>query len=158
MREVQRDREAVVIEPWMREAAEHIHKLRMGSLEVQFKMGLGATHPNLSNTEQSQMAQQLTIDAIARVLATHAPDSATVPIGPGDVVQFKVAYTPPGYILQFDEHSTMFNSAEVVIVDAVQMGGAVVEGLDHDPIPFDLLTRIGRAVCWPDGSKVEEGK
>jgi len=96
------------------------------------------------------------IKEAADIIARHAPAEPTA-IGPGDVVQFKVAYTPPGYALQFDEHSTMFNAAEVVIVDAVQMGGAVVEGLDHDPIPFDVLTRIGRAEYWPDGSLVKGG-
>ena len=94
---------------------------------------------------------------LAEIIAKHAPAQDQA-IGPGDVVQFKVAYTPPGYALQFDEHSTMFNAAEVVIVHAVQMGGAVVEGLDHDPIPFDVLTRIGRAKYWPDGSLVGGGE
>jgi len=145
------------IEPWMVAAAEHIHKLRMGSLEVQFKMGLGATHPNLSNTEQSQMAQQLTIDAIARVLATHAPDPASVPIGPGDVVQFKVD-TPLHPFDCFAKGFMKFKSGETCTVQTVESRHFIAAGFDDSPIPLTHVTRIGRAVCWPDGSKVEEGK
>jgi hypothetical protein len=129
------------IEPWMTAAAEHIHKLRMGSLEVQFKMGLGATHPNLSNTEQNQLAQQLTIDAIARVLATHAPAQDQA-IGPGDVVQFNNCHSVMGCCTYIVTGVTPVGRFELNYVGSY---------------PGDLLVRIGRAQYWPDGSPVEGG-
>lgn len=147
------------IEPWITAAAEHIHKLRMGSLEVQFKMGLGATHPDLSNTEQSQLAQQLTVDAIARVLATHAPAQDQA-IGPGDVVQVETPYTPERHKSGYMVGNYMFSKAEYLTVGSVFKDSFMLHPWEQcdDPIPLSHVVRIGRAKYWPDGSVVEGGK
>lgn len=93
---------------------------------------------------------------LAEIIAKHAPAQDQA-IGPGDVVQFKVGYTPPAYIDSFVLDCMMFDRGEVIVVEAVESDGLIFEGLTESPIPFEHVTRIGRAKYWPDGSLVEGG-
>lgn len=122
------------IEPWMVAAAERLTEAEALSALASYR-------------------REVSIGLIADIIARHAPDPASVPIGPGDVVQFKVGYTPRGYASM-----NLFDAGDLIIVDSVVGNGVICEGHTESPIPIDVLTRIGRAVYWPDGTKAEEGK
>lgn len=76
----------------------------------------------------------------ASIIARHAPDPASVPIGPGDVVQTQ--------------------RGDIYIVNGLNERGGAHVGVNFfgTTLPLTYLTRIGRAVYWPDGTKVEEAK
>jgi hypothetical protein len=104
------------IEPWMTAAAEEIEALS----DVLY----GA---------ESMMAA---------IIARHAPDPASVPIGPGDVVQ-----------VVSEAHARSWLG---IVREKYDNGKWFVVG--YGCADTHELTRIGRAKYWPDGSKVEEGK
>ena len=111
------------IEPWMTAAAERLTEAEALSALASYR-------------------REVSIGLIAEIIARHAPDPASVPIGPGDVVQV-VSETHArswlGIVREKYDNGKWF---------AVGYGCADT----HE------LARIGKAKYWPDGSKVEEGK
>jgi hypothetical protein len=99
--------------------------------------------------------QQLPLYDITEIIARHAPDPASVPIGPGDVVQVVEDYMPPGsYPKLMFRKDYCFVVSDIGAEDGKSWASYSPVGCR---IPINVLTRIGRAVYWPDGSKVEEG-
>ena len=134
------------IEPWMVAAAERLTEAEALSALASYR-------------------REVSIGLIADIIARHAPDPASVPIGPGDVVQV-VEIVPAyasGWHSAFEIGDTLFvsmnlfDAGDLIIVDSVVGNGVICEGHTESPIPIDVLTRIGRAVYWPDGTMVEGG-
>ena len=113
------------IEPWMTAAAEEIEALSDALCGAESMM--------------------------AALIARHAPDPASVPIGPGDVVQVveRIPYQLVGGYPDFDV-------SELLYVREVEGENIIVYRMHMSvSIPRAYVTRIGRAVYWPDGTKVE---
>ena len=118
------------IEPWMTAAAKELYEVDKWK----------SYHHFVWDGARPSEAEQKVVDGFAEIIARYAPDPASVPIGPGDVVQTPVGDTYIVAGLRPDNHVNVWFNRTLVHVST-----------EH-------LTRIGRAEYWPDGTKVEESK
>lgn len=130
------------IEPWMVAAAKEVIEAEGdGHLFRSIRNEMEATEGRRAGTDRD--ATQRTYEALAAIIARHAPGPASVPIGPGDVVQF---------------HNNIMGWCTCTVTGITKDGRLQVNYSNSWTYPAESATRIGRAVYWPDGSKVEEAK
>jgi hypothetical protein len=129
------------IEPWMVAAAKEVIEAEGdGHLFRTIRNEMEATEGRRAGTDRD--ATQRTYEALAAIIARHAPDPASVPIGPGDVVQVV--------------SETAARSWLGIVREKYDNGKWFVIG--YGCADAHELARIGKAEYWPDGSKVEEGE
>lgn len=122
------------IEPWMVAAAERLTEAEALSALASYR-------------------REVSIGLIADIIARHAPDPASVPIGPGDVVQ--VVEIVPAYASGW--HSA-FEIGDTLFVSSVEGENALIaKGYGTVRVPLAHVIRIGRAAYWPYWTKVEGG-
>jgi len=129
------------IEPWMVAAVKEVIEAEdEGHLFRTIRNEMEATEGRRAGTDRD--ATQRTYEALAAIIARHAPDPASVPIGPGDVVQ--VVQIVPAYASGW--HSA-FEIGDTLFVCGVEDANALIaKGYGTVRVPFTHLARIGRAL------------